>query len=282
MLPTDEIELIRAEYGQWTAHNIELRDGLFTMAPSPPDRAHQRADLYRGLAKTFLRRGLRGLKVLDLGCLEGGISLFLARHGARCTGVDVRSSHLVKASFASKMMGLSRRCQWIEADVTDSSLWGKIGRFDLVICSGLLYHLDAVDLVPLLRHMQKACRSNGLAVVDTNIAPAPLVCARLPDQPPLWGCQWKEHDPKSDLKERLAANWSSYQNNQAFWLTERSLTNALVSAGFGTVFKALYPYHEWGHQTRDIWLAFPGKSDPAGLPLRDDPDPRPWAHPGIS
>jgi len=165
--------------------------------------------------------------------------------------------------------------------VTDSSLWHRLGQFDLVICSGLLYHLDAADLLPLLRHLHKSCRRDGMAVIDTNIAPEPRVCIELPDQPALWGCHWHEHDPQADDQERLAAGWSSYQNNQAFWLTERSLTNALVTAGFGTVLKPLYPYHEWGHQTRDVWLALPGPANPAGLPLRPDPDPRPWAHPGL-
>ena len=277
----DQLADIRTEHGPWTAHNLELQPGLFTIAPGPPDRAEQRAALYTNLFRTFQNRPFRNPRVLDLGCLEGGISLFLARQGARCVGVDIRPSHLAKAAFSARALRLQRRCRWVEADVTDPGLWQSLGRFDLVICSGLLYHLDAGDLLPLLSNLRSACRDHGMALIDTNIAPAPQACVELPGQPPLWGCHWQEHAPEADQQQRLAAGWSSYRNNQAFWLTERSLTNALVSAGFGTVLKPLYPYHEWGHQTRDVWIALPGPVNPSGLPLRADPDPRPWAHPGL-
>jgi len=272
---------IRSRFGNWTAHNIELAPGLFTIAEAPPDRAQQRAALYCGLATTLLKRPLRGLRVLDLGCLEGGISIALARHAAECTGVDIRRNHLAKAIFASKAMKLDKRCHWIEGDVTDSRLWKRLGQFDLLICSGLLYHLDADSIIPVLHHMHKACRTHGMVIIDTNIAPAPKACFELPDNKQLWGVYWQEHSPEADSRERLAACWSSYQNNQAFWLTERSLTNALVISGFGTVIKPLYPYHEWGHQTRDVWVALPNAANPLGLPLRTEPDTRPWAHPGL-
>jgi SAM-dependent methyltransferase len=281
MLLTEQLAAIRDQHGPWTAHNLELGSGVFTIAPGPPDRAQQRAGLYAGLATTLLRRSLRGRLILDLGCLEGGISLAFAQLGANCTGVDIRPSHLAKAAFAAQALGLKRRCRWLEADVTDPSLWQRLGRFDLVICSGLLYHLDAADLLPLLRNLRNACRSRGMAIIDTNIAPRPQTCIELPGQLALWGCHWQEHPPDADQQQRMAAGWSSYRNNQAFWLTERSLTNALVSCGFGNVFKPLYPYHEWGHQTRDVWVALPWQANPAGLPLRTDPDPRPVAHPGL-
>jgi len=281
MALADQLAAIREKYGPWTAHNLELEAGLFTMEAAPPDRAQQRATLYGELTTTLLRRPLRGLNVLDLGCLEGGISIALARQGSRCTGVDVRSSHLAKAAFAAKALGLQNRCRWIEADVTDLNLWQDLKKFDVVLCSGLLYHLDAPDLVPLLSKLKEACRNQGIVIIDTNIAPAPNVRIDLPDQPPLWGCHWHEHAPQADKQHRLVAGWSSYKNNRSFWLTERSLTNALVIAGFGTVLKPLYPYHEWGHQTRDVWVALPGAANQAGLPLRPDPDPRPWAHPGL-
>jgi len=276
-----QLQAIRAEHGPWTAHNIELGKGLFTIAEGPPDRAQQRALLYIGLSETFLRRSIRSLRVLDLGCLEGGISVVFAKRGARCVGIDVRKSHIAKAEFAAKILGLSGRCNWIEADVTETKMWQRLGKFDLVICSGLLYHLDGLDIVPFLRNMRNACRKQGIAIIDTNISPTPQDCVEGHDQPILWGCNWREHESGVNIKQRLSAAWSSYSNDNAFWLTERSLTNALVFSGFGTVFKPLYPYHEWGHQARDVWLALPGPSNPARLPLRKDPDPRPLAHPGL-
>ena len=58
------------------------------------DRARQRANIYYSLIDKFTKGGIEDKKILDLGCLEGGISLFLATKGAVCTGIDVREAHL--------------------------------------------------------------------------------------------------------------------------------------------------------------------------------------------
>ena len=277
-----ELELIKLEHGAWSAHNIKLSKNIFTISAEHESRSLKRAELYAGLKRTLSKRSLRGCNVLDLGCLEGGISIHLAQEGARCTGIDVRSKHLIKAKFAAKCLGLQRRCTWLEANVTSQNLWEQLKKFDLIICSGLLYHLDAIDILPLLRNMRKACKKDTLVIIDSNIAPQPLKYFAQTGEPTLWGCEWSEHEPNSSASERMAAGWSSMHNNSAFWLTERSLVNALVSAGLGTVIKPLYPYHEWGHQSRDVWVAYPCNPDPCNIPLRPDPDPRPWSHPALS
>ena len=278
----NELEKVRQEHGPWTAHNIEIAPGLFTIKSGPKDRAYQRASLYAGLSRTLLRvKKLNGLRVLDLGCLEGGISIALAQQGAKCTGIDVRPQHIIKASFAAKKMGLERKCKWIEADVTDQSTWEKLGKFDIVICSGLLYHLESKEILPLLHNLNLFCKASGITLIDTNISPKPKECIKTSEGEFLWGCTWHEHPPERSIKERLAKDWSSFNNNEAFWLTERSLTNALILSGFGSVIKPLYPYHEWGHKARDIWAALPGNSDPKGLPIRKEPDERPEAHPAL-
>ena len=234
------------------------------------------------MVRVLMHRKLNGMRVLDLGCLEGGISLILAQQGAYCLGVDVRGSHLAKARFAARELGLQHRCRWLEGDVTDSLTWSSLGKFDLVICSGLLYHLDTQDIVPLLQKLCNACFKHGMALIDTNIAHEARERVDLPGAPVLWGCYYKEYEPSASNTQRLAAGWSSYQNDRSFWLTERSLINAMVYAGFGHVFKSLYPYHEWRHQARDIWIGLPILPDPLGIPFRNEPDTRPAAHPDLT
>lgn len=277
----NEFAAIEKKYGKWTAHNIEIVPGLFTIGEGIQDRAEQRALLFAQLAKTLLRRPIKSMSVLDLGCLEGGISLALAKKGARCTGVDVRPNHLTKARFAAKALEIDHQCRWIEGDVTMDSLWQKLSSFDLVICSGLLYHLDVHDLIPFMQNLHSSCRKTGMVIIDSNIAPAAISSVQVTEHNTLCGCYWHEHDSQETYESRLGSPWSSLHNDRAFWLTERSLGNALVIAGFSAVFRPLFPYHEWGHQTRDIWIALPDRGDRMNLPLRVDPDPRPWAHPGL-
>lgn len=276
------LEAIRSEHGLWSAHNLMLANGVFTISSQASDRVQRRSELYVGFSKTLLRRRIRGMRVLDLGCLEGGVSLTLASKGATCVGVDVRKQHLAKADFAARELGLSRRCRWVLGDVTSDQIWRELGKYDIIICSGLLYHLDAKSILPLLVNIREACKSwESIVFVDTNIATEARDDFAVRKGLVLRGQNYKEFDPEATEDQRLSSGWSSYRNDVSFWLTERSLVNAMVAAGFGNVFKPMYPYHEWRHQARDIWIGLPNPSDPSGLPLRDDPDPRPLSHPGL-
>ena len=127
---------LRRQHGDWTAHNVEIKTGIFTMGEAFEDRASKRSKTYQALIKRFKSERLRGLKVLDLGCLEGGISIPLAKVGCKCTGVDVRERHLIKATFAAEMLGISQKCKWCKGDVTKKDFWKTIGHYDVIIAPG--------------------------------------------------------------------------------------------------------------------------------------------------
>lgn len=269
----ESLSEIRETYGQWTAHNIHIGNDIYTMGGDYPSRVQVRADLYAELIYLMVKeRTFSTLRILDLGCLEGGVSIHLSEKGASCVGVDVRENHLAKARFASDCLGLQDRCDWINADVLDDNFWNTIGMFDVVICSGLLYHIDAKSIMPLLSNIRSCC--SGLAIFDTNIAHVGTERYRHGDLIELWGHYWHEHEANTSLEQRLQASWSSLKNDQAFWLTERSLCNALSVSGFGYVMKPMHPYHEWSHKNRDVWIAVPQANQLPGVGLREEPDNR--------
>jgi hypothetical protein len=76
-----EKDAIEARYGPWTAHNIRLADGLYTISSAP---AGDEVKLRRvtQLALDVFDGSLDGVRVLDLACLEGMYALELARRGA--------------------------------------------------------------------------------------------------------------------------------------------------------------------------------------------------------
>ena len=157
-----QLRNIKSQHGDWTAHNLRLLDDIFTISPDVSCRATNRAGLYFDVISSIRSRGLFRPRVLDLGCLEGAISIFFAQNGFSTVGVDARSSHISKAEFASNVLGLSNRCSWICSDVTDQDFWQSIGKFDIIICSGLLYHIDACDIHPLLVNIFEHCKSKLL------------------------------------------------------------------------------------------------------------------------
>ena len=264
-------------YGPWTAHNIQLSDNVFTISPDHHFNTAKRAEVYLSILHHSRRFDTTyPLKVLDLGCLEGGISIYFAQRGFSTYGVDIRDSNLKKCRFVADELML-RNCQWELADVTDQDFWNQLPPFDLIICSGLLYHLDAPSLPTLTSNIFSHLKDSGLLIIDTNITSKLEARYTVNADLSLYGRYYNEFHESASLQERTDSIWSSYHNDKSFWLTERSLTNLLSYSGFSFIARALYPYHEWSHINRDIWYAV--KSDiPCDQPYKSEPDQRPLEH----
>ena len=104
----------------------EQSDGAF-YDPSPG---------FRHLLKRLYPDGLDGRSVLDMACNNGAF-LFVAREqgAGRCVGYDVRDLWIEQARFLAELRG-----DEMEFDVSD--LYDlAVGEFDLVIFSGVFYHL---------------------------------------------------------------------------------------------------------------------------------------------
>ena len=158
-----QLDEVVARHGPWTAHNMELADGLFTISPAP---AGDEVKLRRvvQLVSDLLGGQLAGARVLDLACLEGMYALELARRGARVTAIEGREQNLAKAQFAATALGLEVDFQL--GDVRQLSRQ-EHGEFDVVLCLGILYHLDAPDVFVFLERLAEVC--DGLCVLDTHV-----------------------------------------------------------------------------------------------------------------
>ena len=64
-------------------------------------------------------------------------------HGSEVVGIEGRAASVAKCNFARDAMGFER-ASFHQDDVRNLSV-AKYGMFDIVICSGLLYHLPAHD-----------------------------------------------------------------------------------------------------------------------------------------
>jgi tRNA (mo5U34)-methyltransferase len=80
---------------------------------------------------------MRGVTVLDIGCNAGFYSLQLHQRGARVTGIDHDARYLEQARFAADVLGAD--IDYRHADIYEVDRLG--GRFDYVLCLGVLYHL---------------------------------------------------------------------------------------------------------------------------------------------
>jgi tRNA (mo5U34)-methyltransferase len=103
--------------------------------------------------------------VLDVGCNCGGFAVAAARDGAtRVLGIDVVERYIEQARFVKRAL---------EADELEFEVMAieevecdRVGSFDLVLCFGVLFHLEN----PVLAMRRLAAVAERAIVVDTNLA----------------------------------------------------------------------------------------------------------------
>jgi tRNA (mo5U34)-methyltransferase len=216
--PRSRIERRVRELGPWF-HNIELR-GVQT-APE-----HFLGDYPTLKWKRFAHAvpaDLRGKSVLDIGCNGGFYAIEMKRRGADYVlGIDSDDTYLAQARFAAEASGVSIELRRLSVyDV------GELGQqFDVVIFSGVLYHLRhpllALDLIHdhvakdllIFQSMQR-----GSSVVDALRPDYPFAETEIFDQPGYPRLHFIEHKYAAD-----PTNW---------WVPNRACAEAMLrSAGF--------------------------------------------------
>lgn len=269
----DELAAIEERYGPWTAHNIRLTDDVYTMGETP---AGDEVKLRRvaQIVADVCGNDFTGMRVLDLACLEGMYGLELASRGASVLAIEGREANLEKARFAARVHGIDR----IEFELGDVRALNRErhGEFDVVLCLGIFYHLDADDLFDFVSRMRDVTKR--ALIVDTAVSLSGKE-TRVLGGHTYEGETLFEHDPSSSSEERLKAVWSSLDNPSAFSLTLPSLLRLLARAGFTSVYECGIPAESGKSPHRVTLLALSGTpvthlvtpeptEDPADVPER--------------
>ena len=228
----------------FTAHNIRLDDGTFTM----PGVSWQMKDLpLLQFSKQFLglvfANRFEGKRLVDLGCLEGGYAVEFARAGFDALGIEVRQSNFENCQRVKAATNLPR-LNFVCDDVLNLANYGV---FDAIFCCGLLYHLDKPRR--FIELMAQVCQR--VIIIDTHIAKAEpngkFTLSEITQNEGLSGRWFPEFE---DDHQRRDDKWSSWENPKSFWLMKRDLIEALRQAGFSMVleYPIYQPFRELAHR----------------------------------
>jgi SAM-dependent methyltransferase len=109
---------------------------------------------------------LKGKRVLDIACNSGFWSIQSGLLGAEVVGFDARPELIEQANLVRSIVGLNNvEYQVLDFDHMDSA---TLGRFDIVLNLGLLYHLPD----PLVALKSTIAMSQGWILLDTSLAPS--------------------------------------------------------------------------------------------------------------
>ena len=238
---TDALQLAVAKQrivdrlGPWQADNIHLGHGIHTIREGIVGNELRAAHVVQ-LARDLLGGSLAGCRVLDLGAAEGIFAIEMARQGAHVVAVEGRAAHVERIDFARDAIGLDD-LETVCADVRPLTV-ERFGEFDVVLCLGLLYHLDQPDVFDFAHGLRAVCRR--AMILDTHYSLRPRIQVEHRERT-YSGISYREHDPESDLRERERELRASLDNPASFWLTKPSLFNLLDAAGFTSVLEVRMP-----------------------------------------
>jgi SAM-dependent methyltransferase len=170
--------------------------------------------------QAFLRRLLPGLReglalrtALDAGCGVGHFSELLREMGFRVVAFDVRPENVEEAQ---------RRFPAIEFRVADAEDSGvqRVGTFDVVLCFGLLYHLEN----PFRAVRNLHAMTGKLLLIESVCIPDPRPLVMLLEEP----------TTEDQSVQRIA-----------FYPTESCVVKMCYRAGFPFVYRAgVFPVHD--------------------------------------
>lgn len=153
-------------------------------------------------------------QILELGCLEGGQTFQLAKQpGVQVTAIEGRRLNLDKARYVAQLLGVTN-VKFVHTDLEKRPLH-TLGRFDVVFCSGVLYHLPRPwELLDGLRAVAPR------VFLWTHYAAPDKVTETLNGFPGHWYQEHGKDDPLSGMSAR------------SFWITLPSLLDRLQRNGF--------------------------------------------------
>lgn len=220
----------------FTAHNILLDDGTLTK----PDIGyridqHPHFRAAKRVLETVFPQDRQLIKIVDLGCLEGGYAVEFARLGFQSCGIEVRQSNYDACMYVKEHVSLPN----LSFQLDDAWNLHKYGPFDVTFCCGLLYHLEHPK--EFLQHLA-SCTSK-MVILQTHFAVRSpqendkFNLSNICQHEGLEGRWYTEFKTEDEYLDKENLRWSSWTNKRSFWPCKEYLLDALKKSGFDLVFE---------------------------------------------
>jgi len=243
----DRLMIQKIKETGWT-HNIPLSESDSTCGiGSETMSKDMRVQALTQNIPLFLGNDFHAIKVLDLGSFEGGISFEMARLGMDVVGIEGRESNYLRSKWIEEYFDLPN-LRFIHDDI--NRIGRHLGAFRLVLCCGVLYHLD--NPFGFLEKIYGILERPGMLFLDTHYAPSedmlgactfkenlsPIESFR--DEGHIYYGRWYREEPEHP--------WAALSNETSFWPVHGSLIEGLFHAGFNRVYELYgssgYPIEE--------------------------------------
>ena len=116
---------------------------------------YRATELSKVYVDSWIARHAPGKVFLDYACGNGANAIKAAKAGARLAiGIDISSISVRNARQDAEAAGVGDRCRFVQADAENTQL--PDASMDVIICSGMLHHLDLSFAFPELARILAA------------------------------------------------------------------------------------------------------------------------------
>lgn len=167
MLTDKEIKQRIESFSQWH-YQFNLRGHRTPIVNEKSIPRHrQRKSYFFDPLVQFSGGSLAGKRVLDLGCNAGFWSLCAIEDGADFVlGIDGRQMHVDQANFVFEVKEVDTSRYSFLAENIFSLDFSQFGDFDIVLCLGLMYHIN--KHVPLMEQISRV--NSDILVIDSTLS----------------------------------------------------------------------------------------------------------------
>jgi SAM-dependent methyltransferase len=109
---------------------------------------------------------LKGQTVADVGCFTGGLSLLMGhRNAEKVCAIDEVPEHLAQCRFLAELFRVES-VQCLESSLYELPKKMPPGSLDLILLSGVLYHLS--DMLVGLLSLQTLLKPEGVLIIESS------------------------------------------------------------------------------------------------------------------
>lgn len=230
-------------------HNVQLPGGLLTV---PGKQLLVEEYKFRKIKEHLeflypIPFERKSVTLLDVGALEGGYSILFAKMGFKVTLIEPREENMAMCQLMMELNGITG-VEFLQMDARCLEVLDPIRKWDIIVCAGLLYHLDnPVWMFKLLKDL-----TNEVLIVSTHFSrpydkrydngrfiskwerrfykyfklffeSARYNLSELQINENWPGRWFLEHKPFATEYEIQQSRQASLNNSRSFWLTRESL-----------------------------------------------------------
>lgn len=217
----------------FTAHNIELADGSWTLPDTIKIIDHPWFLSAKKVIELIFGEQLLGKSLVDFGCLEGGYTVEFARMGLNSLGIEINDLNFEACEYVKQNVDVES-LSFSKMNVMDTD---SLLPFDIAFVCGLLYHLDRpVKFLEGIAPLTKKC-----IILQTHFSlestKGDFPLSDLTHNEGLKGRWFSEFDPTASKEEQISYRWAATGNHESFWIQRNDLIGKLYELGFDSVFE---------------------------------------------